>query len=1425
MLTILVPIGTGDYTVVTELPSLASADENTIYKFEGYYRRKQSYIDANGVKRWHFAFVIDREFPELGKPFNIVNFIYDATRMGTAPTITADSAAWDADKDSNGDDILLENQWNQECHVIFNGENYYLKQIPTSSKSNEDARYLYDLEFVSERVVLEHVYIYDVVQPFVSERPISESSKFSFFGPITELVSRINASLISSGVSSLVRKYVAYPALPGDQFTSNVRYLTYAQWNLVGKEFDAVAMTDSGLFHDTDEANHFWNLYYILNGNYTRYLQEYIFENTDGEYTIKGYKVVLGKDAKGNEVTSEEKLIAFENNYIHDALQKIKDDYELQYFIYQETDSNGDFTGNTIIEVADCQHDFADLNQAGTDFIRDNDGLPTTTHPFSYGVDNELLSIQKENKTEKIVTSITGHGSEENIPWYYPNPTADGWIKPLYMRNGEALDVDIDYPKSEGDNAAAHTRYEKYLKNRLGNVIQFGHRYINLSAKEYSVRYGNSSSSFDSNETVLWYEFTITDNTKVKVGCQCILTGATLSYELYKDGTQVTSSDYDVFINGGSIALAAGTYNLKIVISYTEAPIDVVGSITKYCYPHKVALCTFGKTWEWWQAALLPVTLTLMLFSGDLRNGWYVDFPSFLSTNGNLKFKETGSAKTSGWYDGDRKIAVSEMEIPIKNDKIRAYVPGQGHYPFADYLFNKEGAVNFPEYVGRNLNNWDDSVGYLWDVVSNNQFYTPAYEEPIVLQYNELLSVFIEKYFTYSIQAYNVDGWYIKNKKINLSDYGIDGESTLTTNATIYDTIEFQRVKYVTPQQYLMPEVYIKTDGERRHYNAKNYPATGAADAAIGEYKEGNIVKNDLFKNEENNYYEFENTNIKARPHEHIEDFDDIKASIKEQTITIGSSELRIDVIEEFGYDALDSDEIWENNDEGGTAGEYKHPHFFAKLRPLGFNLFDLALETDMVLSLTTGSCGSCNFKIKVDENTKKNPVQIWPYDVYGGSTYATKGDLIYAAGSLRRYVDTSNLYYDTNGQQSGYTLVDNMSRLKWDIITGNINRFERTTYTAKQVINGFVGSLKKDSKTHIEGDVMTSGKFIDSQQDTTSNYVWIALEKDTDTFGMLMPAARPNYADTNFNVYIEPKAIHHTNRNTGISSVLTEEQADKFVLTNIRMPQIYLRNAEKKLSKELIKYMYENNYQKFNFSIKFSRIFLAQNEDIERLLNENSVLYVKYNRNHIYRQYVSHYTYKVVDTEALPEITVDMNEELSVVRSMSENEELVQAKNRRNIIEKMSRQMRAAISNSERRLVSKSDDVILSGNVVSRDSVVSFASLRESSDNSENGMTTNLHNLNVLTAEVNTFNSAIAGNLAQIRQTVEARLMPFAANIVTEETCTGNAKYRYNIAGFSDTQAKFWLDSDGEPLEITSGSCPSNQGMIDVTWTDINFQ
>lgn len=170
-------------------------------------------------------------------------------------------------------------------------------------------------------------------------------------------------------------------------------------------------------------------------------------------------------------------------------------------------------------------------------------------------------------------------------------------------------------------------------------------------------------------------------------------------------------------------------------------------------------------------------------------------------------------------------------------------------------------------------------------------------------------------------------------------------------------------------------------------------------------------------------------------------------------------------------------------------------------------------------------------------------------------------------------------------------------------------------------------GTLKKDDNGHV-----VFGTPQENQNDTSKYEVWVALKKEQSTFGIVMPNAFANY---------KPKAAS-PNNNDG----------DTFVFLNINLPQEYIYSAERKLEHEMLTYMSQNNSEKFNFSIKFSRIFLEENQGVFENLTENSIVSVEYNGN-VYDLYVSSYTYRMSNGDILPEITVELFDTLAITQNV----------------------------------------------------------------------------------------------------------------------------------------------------------------------------
>lgn len=168
-------------------------------------------------------------------------------------------------------------------------------------------------------------------------------------------------------------------------------------------------------------------------------------------------------------------------------------------------------------------------------------------------------------------------------------------------------------------------------------------------------------------------------------------------------------------------------------------------------------------------------------------------------------------------------------------------------------------------------------------------------------------------------------------------------------------------------------------------------------------------------------------------------------------------------------------------------------------------------------------------------------------------------------------------------------------------------------------------GNLKRDEN----GNVLWENQTPQDRQNDTQNYeVWIALKKDDTTYGQIMPNASQN---------------------------LRPSVGDTFVILNINLPQSYILAAEERLKDSIIKYMFLNNNERFTFSVNFSRIYFAENPDVLAMMNENARILIEYNGKQ-HTLYISSFSYKMSSDSPLPEISVELTDELSVGQNSLQN-------------------------------------------------------------------------------------------------------------------------------------------------------------------------
>ena len=177
---------------------------------------------------------------------------------------------------------------------------------------------------------------------------------------------------------------------------------------------------------------------------------------------------------------------------------------------------------------------------------------------------------------------------------------------------------------------------------------------------------------------------------------------------------------------------------------------------------------------------------------------------------------------------------------------------------------------------------------------------------------------------------------------------------------------------------------------------------------------------------------------------------------------------------------------------------------------------------------------------------------------------------------------------------------------------------------------NGNLKQVRTDKNDYIFANA--SDAYEDKlNQDSTQKELWIAVQKDTSTLGIVMPNA---------------------------SAGFKPQKGDLFVITGIKPPKVLVTAAEKRLDDALVKNMSENNTDQFNYSVKFSRIFLQENPDFASKLNENAKLSIQIQGDYdndgnliSHKVFVSNYSVKV-DNDELAEVEIELVNSLEVTKS-----------------------------------------------------------------------------------------------------------------------------------------------------------------------------
>lgn len=765
---------------------------------------------------------VDMSFPSQGANKEIYSFTYSSSRMGGAPTLQA----------TLDDRQCLDEEWTDRTCVVFNGTLMFIDKKPSSQYSNESERYKHTIDFVSERVLLERVYFTNIVSYTAYENdPVAIETKFSFFGDIIQVVTRLNESMMFSKL----------------------------QKNGIG--FSVVIDEDS-------------------------YTSDFI-----------------------QNIEEPEKLVDISEKTIKETLDMIFEMWGVPYY-FDGYDIHIGFSNTPLMSAA-------------------GDEFPT----FKYGIGNQILLTSKSQSND-IVNRITGRGSSENIPYYYPNETPNG-IKAHYMRNGEEIENAVKItvpnkigtvvpstvisPQPDGDFVAfePYAGTYNYDQNTLtyhvptmttdanGGIVysELPLDNIYLSVNEnHQTNYNHESS-----QGVFYKRMYSRLNKHPNTNSLVTTTGITINEEVSGLGLSFLEdgSAYNVYSNSKAGKFEAWIYDLP---------------------DHSQESWVFNPQ----GTKVLNLSYTTTVQNGRTVYNWSDGTTTQPSATSDGIAEKFPIAITRQGY-GD--VMVFSTTIYVQDD-----------------FFTYEPAdTNIDEHdLGDNITDTRDMQMKIQKALE----YLKRFTHSVVTQ-----------------EFLDTDRWVwhggISRPYFLLKDIGLKVSNSVTP--LLDDFIYFDSEGSQPTTLTLLPSTFREN-----------------GDVWIDAI-------NNMYEKAPNQYYTFENEYVYSDAHEDIRDNDDIKPTIV-GVYNDDTPPKRIDRLLDVTFDANDNNEI---DSEGKYYHPYFFVKL-AKTSVSGgkgFNLFDCASESgNMKIEMKSGYCGGCSFEICVTKSSdgySVNPIAVFEEDtVINGVTY-----------------------------------------------------------------------------------------------------------------------------------------------------------------------------------------------------------------------------------------------------------------------------------------------------------------------------------------------------------------------------------------------------------------------------------------------------
>lgn len=655
-----------------------------------------------------------------------------------------------------------------------------------------------------------------------------------------------------------------------------------------------------------------------------------------------GFKIVVDNDeytaAFIAGIEEPDKLVSISEMKIKDALDEIYNLWEVPYY-YDGYIIHIGFSNNPLITSA-------------------GDSLPV----FEYGITDELLSLQK-SQTNDIVTRITGFGSSENLPYFYPNDNPNSII-PHYVRgNDEMIDGVIISNPYKTTSLEPSTTTDP---NPNGTYFEYGRISVVYKFDQIVWAYGDnevpplnkyvqySSASYE-NEMKYLYSSRYYTNPSTNT-IEDVHACKTVSFYLQHDfGDINTPQSTPRILDDTTELIIKDTYSSNIYFSKS-------GQVQVFIIPHMDQQSNSFPGWYYWNNGYLQSQYKILDLSytrssrdwiwsdGTTTSDTLIDgvFTSGYDNKFPLVFDNLGS---------NAGVCVFKHEIDIDND-----------------YFNRD--------------NWNGLIvnGRVVDLNSeyeNFQIYDCSYYYGVMLLY-DTRTVVTQTYLS-------TNGWSIGGDglQVRLRDYGIRVDSDITP--AVNDIIYFTGTNHITEMQSLLPYNYRNGDG-------------------LWLDSENNQYEKQSSTQQSPSYYSFETEYKVSAAKERISKHDEIKPTI-EGCYNNETPHKRIDRILDYAFDQNDNSEL-------DNEGKAKHPYFFVKLAKTsaddgyGFNLFDCAINDGvMQIHMKSGPVGGCTFDIMVEylsNGDSRNPIGLF-------TEATTINGITYAAGTPKRDTTTGAVLLDCN--------------------------------------------------------------------------------------------------------------------------------------------------------------------------------------------------------------------------------------------------------------------------------------------------------------------------------------------------------------------------------------------------------------------------